>query len=88
MQGFVLLVYTVQMGHYQLNNIMLMQVQATPKLLVSKCMHCSAGPPHGVNTLWLLSEGISITAGRCAKVNGNNHIKGWPGWYLVCVILL
>ena len=43
---------------------------------LNECLHCSAGLPHGVNALWLLSEGVSITAGRGAKVNGNHHHEG------------
>lgn len=55
---------------------MLMEAQATSTLLVNECLHCSAGLPHSVNALWLLSEGVSITAGRGAKINGNDHHKG------------
>lgn len=34
---------------------------------------CIADLPHCVNALWLLIEGIGITAGGGAKINGYNN---------------
>lgn len=45
----------------------------SPNVLSVGSLHCIADLPHCVNALWLLIEGIGITAGGGAKVNGYNN---------------
>lgn len=45
----------------------------SPNVLSVGSLHCIADLPHCVNALWLLIEGIGITAGGSAKVNGYNN---------------